>query len=119
MESFQKIVLISAIVILILCLVFIGIALNSAKSESWPPLIPECPDFWIIDGSGNNQRCINMKDLGTCPAQEGQRHLNMNFTEPPFTGSNGDCAKYQWSKRCGVTWDGITYGVESPCITSS
>ena len=119
MEGFQKIVLFAAVIILIITLVVIGIALSYAKNEeNWPPMIPECPDYWIIDGSGNNTRCINVKDLGTCPPQSGKKHLNMNFNIPAFTGSNGNCAKYTWAQNCGISWDGITYGVSNPCQTS-
>ena len=120
MEGFQKIVLYSAIIILLISLVIIGIALSYAKdSQEWPPVVPDCPDFWVIDGSGNNATCLNVKDLGTCKATGGTKHLTMNFNEAPFTGSDEMCAKYTWAKRCDVSWDGITYGVENPCQTSS
>lgn len=119
MDGFQKFVLFSAIIILIITLVFIGITLTSANSTTWPPMTPECPDWWTIDGSGNTATCVNVKDLGTCPPQSGQKHLTMNFNTSPFTGSNGLCSKYNWATKCGVTWDGITYGVNNPCQTSS
>lgn len=119
MEAFQKFVLFGAIIILIIALIFIGVALTYAKDQQWPPMTPECPDYWLVDGSGNNTTCINMKDLGTCPPQSGDKHLKMNFNSSAFTGSNEMCAKYTWAKRCGVSWDGITYGVSNPCQTSS
>ena len=115
MESFQKIILISAIVILLIALVFIGLALSKVKDQQWPPMVPNCPDYWEIDGSGNNTKCIDTKDLGTCPAQNGQQHLTMDFNTPAFSGSNGNCAKYTWAQKCGISWDGITYGVTNPC----
>ena len=119
MEGFQKIVLFAAIIILIIALVVIGVSLSYAKdTETWPPLTPDCPDYWVIDGSGNNASCVNVKDLGRCPPQSGDKHLTMNFNGSAFTGDNGNCAKYTWAKRCGVTWDGITYGVNNPCQTS-
>lgn len=118
MEAFQKFVLLTAIIILIIALVFIGTALSKAKNGTWPPLTPECPDYWIIDGSGNNTKCINIKDLGTCPPQQGNKHLIMNFNTNAFTGSNGNCAKYTWANKCNVSWDGITYGVNNPCQTT-
>lgn len=118
MEGFQKTVLIGAIIILIITLVIIGIALKNAKSTDWPPLVTQCPDYWIIDGSGNNTTCTNIKDLGTCSPQNGNRHLEMNFNTSPFTGSNGTCAKFNWARRCDVSWDGITYGVQNPCQTT-
>ena len=118
MEGFQKIVLFVAIVMLIIALVFIGIALSYSEDKQWPPITPQCPDYWTIDGSGNNTTCVNVKDLGTCPTQNGQQHLTMNFNTSPFAGSNGTCSKYNWANKCGVSWDGITYGVPNPCQTS-
>ena len=120
MEGFQKIVLFAAIIILIIALVIIGIALSYAKDgQTWPPMTPQCPDYWLIDGSGNNAICTNIKDLGTCSANSGTKHLIMNFNNPAFTGSQGNCNKYRWANNCGISWDGITYGVNNPCQTSS
>jgi hypothetical protein len=116
MANFQKNVLISATIILIISLIFIGIALYKANyGKTWPPMIPTCPDYWQLDKdvSGNSATCTNVKDLGTCNPQSG--HLTMNFNSPLFTGSNSNCAKYTWANKCGVSWDGITYGVTNPC----
>ena len=118
--SFQKIVLFAAIIILIIALVVIGIALSVTKNRhKWPPIVSDCPDWWISDGSGNNSTCINVKDLGVCPAATGEPHQVMNFNQQQFTGSNGTCAKYTWANNCNVSWDGITYGVDNPCNSSS
>ena len=118
MEAFQKTVLFIAIVILIVALIFIGLALrNSISNQTWPPMVPSCPDYWTIDGSGNNTTCINVQNLGTCPAPSGEKFLKMNFNNPPFNGSNGLCSKYAWATKCGLSWDGITYGVNNPCQT--
>ena len=43
----------------------------------------------------------------------------MNFNQDPFTGTNGDCSKFNWATKCGVTWDGVTYGVQNPCSTTT
>jgi len=119
MEGFQKIVLYSAIIILIIALVIIGISLSYAKdSQVWPPIVPQCPDYWTFDGSGNNATCINVKDLGTCQATGENKHLTMNFNNPPYVGEGATCAKYTWAKKCGLSWDGITYGVNNPCQTA-
>jgi hypothetical protein len=113
---FQKIVLFAAIIILIITLVVIGIALASYKNKHpWPPNVPVCPDWWISRGTGNDSYCVNMKDLGSCSAETGQRHQQMNFNTPTFTGSNGLCGKYTWAQKCNVSWDGISYGIDNPC----
>jgi len=120
--SFQKIILGIALIVLIIILAFVGMAVSSAKQNyQWPPLVPECPDYWLMDGSGNNTKCINVKDLGKCtnPAGSTSEHLIMDFNQAPYNGSNGTCAKYQWATRCGISWDGITYGVVNPCEASS
>jgi len=119
MDGFQKIVLFAAIIILIVSLIFIGMSLSNAKDQQWPPITAQCPDYWAIDGSGNNSVCVNVKDLGRCKPHRNDDHLIMNFNGPTFTGTNGMCAKYTWATKCGVTWDGITYGVNNPCQTST
>lgn len=117
MQTFQKIVLFTAIIILLVSLIFIGISLvySSSSNQSWPPSIPYCPDYWTMDGSGNNAVCINTKNLGVCPPSSGHKHLIMNFNNPSFTGNNSNCSKYMWANKCKIAWDGITYGVSNPC----
>lgn len=112
MNGFQKIVLIAAVIILIIALIFIGMALSYSQDDKWPPMIPQCPDYWTADGSGNNTTCTNVMNLGSCDSV-------MNFNNAPFTGANSNCAKYTWANKCGVSWDGITYGVNNPCQTTS
>ena len=119
METFQKIVLFSAIIILILALVIMGVLLTSSNESEWPPVVSECPDWWASTKQGSENICVNVKDLGTCPPVSGQPHQVMNFNTSTFTGSNGTCAKYTWANKCNVTWDGITYGVSNPCESTS
>lgn len=115
MDNFQKIILVSAIIMLVISLIFIGNALSSTSTIEWPPITPNCPDYWVSDGSGNAAKCINVKDLGICPPENGTDHLVMNFNVPPYNGEEGTCAKYTWANRCKIAWDGITYGVSNPC----
>jgi hypothetical protein len=121
MPSFQIIVLIVAVIILILALAFVGVSLkNSQKNAGWPPLVPDCPDYWTIDGS-DNPICVNVKNLGTCSKPIGSTgpFLTMDFNQPPYNGENSSCAKYTWATGCNVSWDGITYGVQNPCDTTT
>lgn len=115
MDNFQKIILISAIVMLIISLIFIGSVLSSSSEQYWPPVTPDCPDYWISDGSGNAAKCINVKDLGICQPEEGDKHLVKNFNVAPYNGNDSKCAKYTWATKCKLSWDGITYGVVNPC----
>jgi hypothetical protein len=123
MDGFQKIVVIIAVILLIIIIALIGYALSRATKQDWPPVVPECPDYWIAKGStdlsgsevGTGPFCVNVKNLGVCPAKPGQKHLIMNFGKDPFTGEEGTCNKYNWATKCKVSWDGITYGVKNPC----
>lgn len=109
MNTFQKTVLIAALIVLILCMVFIGYSLQTGVKNVWPPNVPICPDYWTVDGSGNDYKCLNTQNLGTCGLKE------MSFNTPTYTGSMGMCNKYTWANNCKLAWDGITYGVNNPC----
>ena len=123
MASFQSIVVIIAIILLIGCLIFIGIALSKTKNDGqWPPIVGECPDYWV-DTSGNGSNCVNVRNLGTCKTggngvSPAGKNIAMNFTVAPYIGSAGTCTKYTWANSCGVTWDGITSGISNPCATA-
>jgi hypothetical protein len=116
MASFQKIVLVIATIILVLLLVFVAFSLHYSKhNQKWPPMVSECPDYWVANSSGKDATCTNVKNLGSCPIPTGQEHLVMNFNTPAFRGTNSLCSKYMWAKNCGISWDGITYGAKNPC----
>lgn len=117
--NFQKIVLTIATILLIVILVVIGIALSKAsQSEIWPPIVGECPDYWV-DMSGNGEACLNTHSLGKCNIPSEGNPNTMNFNTSSFTQDNGTCAKYTWANTCQITWDGITSGVKNPCDTST
>jgi len=88
MAGFEQTVLFGAIIILIIALIVIGFALSKSTDQAWPPMIPSCPDYWTVDGSGNNGICVNVKNLGTCPQQSGQKFQTINFNVAPFNSSN-------------------------------
>jgi len=119
MNSFQKIVLVIALIILLISLFFIGVALYYARYNNWPPMVPNCPDYWVNEGTGKNSTCVNVQNLGTCSATSGDSHLTMNFNNAPYVGANGNCAKYTWANNCQISWDGLTYGVPNPCVSQS
>ena len=113
--TFQQTVLIIATIILLVVLAIVGVSLyKTTGSGDFPPVIGDCPDYWI-DLEGDGSKCLNKKGLGTCNVPTDGEENTMNFNKAPFTGSDGDCAKYMWAQGCGVTWDGITSGVSNPC----
>ncbi len=116
---FQKVVLTIAIFLLIIILIVIGLSLFKGDiEENWPPMVGECPDYWI-DMSGNGEACFNSKGLGRCNIPSDGNKNTMNFNKMPFIGDNSKCAKYNWANSCKVTWDGITSGIKNPCDTST
>ncbi len=113
--NFQSVVLIIAIVVLIICLILIGMALNKSKKEKqFPPVVPDCPDYWDAvlstteDSDGNKSiiGCRNTRGLGVCDKDQ---------VNPTIISLN-PCSKKKWAKNCGITWDGITNA--SPCTSN-
>jgi len=109
MSAYHKIVLIIAIIILICLLVFISISLKGQLDQTWPPVVGDCPDFWV-DTSGNGGNCVNVQNLGTCPSSVEGQPLTANFSGSNFNGTAGLCAKWNYANNCNLTWDGVTYG---------
>ena len=124
--SFQSTILTIAIIVLIIVLILIGIMLSKSSNSAvdWPPIVGDCPDYWIDTSTGSEESgsaCLNTKSLGTCniPSRSSLTPNNKDFSVAPFTGSNSTCAKYKWAKNCAVTWDGITSGIKNPCDTTA
>ena len=106
MPSFQKITVIIALVMLIICLIFVGVSLYNSKYHSeYPPVVGNCPDYWI----DNNGVCDNVKSLGDCTK------TSKDFSGDRWQGDKGLCNKYNWANNCQLTWDGITNATEDPC----
>ncbi len=96
--NFQQIVILIASILLILTLVFIGYSLhNNRFNKKFPPIIGECPDFWVAE----KEKCKNPKNLGNCRGV-------MNFNDNRFKGHDGNCNKSKWANNCNVSWSGIT-----------
>jgi hypothetical protein len=113
--SFQKFTVIIALLLLLGIFIFLSGSLIYAKKDEKDDvaIVPQCPDFWEIKDTPTGPQCVNVQDLGTCPAAAGNKHLSMNLKSQSFTDN---CAKYTWANNCKIAWDGITYGVDNPCI---
>jgi hypothetical protein len=118
MANFQKSVLIFATVLLVICLLivlYILIKNKYSSADQWPPLVGNCPDYWV-DLAGDGSQCSNTLHLGKCNTSlHGKTNTLMDFTKAPYIGQGGACAKYKWANGCGLVWDGITSGNASPC----
>jgi hypothetical protein len=104
MNSFQNIVISVAIFFLIITLLIIGFALYKNKSNFvFPPIIADCPDYWIDTLDQNGSTCKNIKNLGNASCEK-----VMDFSTSNWSGNRGLCNKSRWAKSCDLTWDGIT-----------
>jgi len=101
MDTFQKSVLIIALVVLIALLISVGILLNKhSKNTSWPPIQNTCPDYWT---EGTDGICtsagLNTGDGTVTSTADG-------------TGNNvtGDtrCEKRIWAIEKGIMWSGVS-----------
>jgi hypothetical protein len=117
MRQFQKVATMLAVLVVVITLGMVGWTLSKRKTDvKWPPVVGECPDYWEdISAQGNGSACKNKHRLGTCNLAPNDP---MNFTTSTFAGDTDGCQRYTWAQGCGVTWDGITYGVANPCSKS-
>ena len=104
MSTFQTSVMTVAIVLLIICLIYIGVSLYRSKySKTFPPILANCPDYWVDESEKNNgSKCVNKQNLGNSQCEK-----TMNFSGSMWSGDAGLCAKSKWAKSCDLTWDGI------------
>ena len=106
MSSFNTIVLEIAIVILIICLIFIGWAIYDSlygKKVKFPPVVGTCPDYWNVSTDKHGKiTCNNTLSVGapTKPNNKCEKFVTTTY--------NTDCKKYTLANSCGFTWDGIT-----------
>lgn len=114
LSSFQKTVVGAAAFVLIILLYFIYSTMRDNAVGDWPPVVGQCPDYWN-DRAQDGRACVNTHRLGKCNIPTADDLNPKNFNMAPYSGDDGDCAKYKWAKSCGVEWDGITYSVSNPC----
>jgi len=131
MDTFQITVLIVAAVILILIFVTIGILTNYSKMDNvFPPISNTCPDYWVVDTSGNcripvpgslntgsvytgeNINLTDSKDDTSKIYTPGYSSANgtINFSDPLWgsIGKTTICAKKTWSTKNTLNWDGVS-----------
>jgi len=96
--NFQRLVIIVAMIIIILMLTFVGYILHKDKKNmKFPPVIGDCPDYWISE----NNLCINPHKIGPCLGP-------IDFSTTLYQGDNGNCEKSKKARNCKLSWQGIT-----------
>lgn len=104
MNSFQNIVLSVAGIILIIFITFIGVFIYRNKNTvAYPPVLAQCPDYWVNQMSDGQNSCLNVKNLGSSTCGK-----NKSFNTSEWKGKGGLCNKSKWARSCNLTWDGIT-----------
>lgn len=132
METFHKVVIGIAIVVLIILLIAVGFLLNKTKDNMvYPPSANKCPDYWLEDNDGckmmndNNKGDLNSNDVDitTDPVvnfddkDANNYYLKSVGKSDPGPWYNEDketfseysdiCAKQAWANHYNVKWDGV------------
>lgn len=137
MEPFYLIVLGIAVIIFILVLTFIGLLMQTGKTNMvYPPISNTCPDYWNIDGSncvippgaatggsgtnvgdydgtGNTGRFTKMSDV-KMPISKSSGTVNgttvFSPSDPAWTsgGLTALCAQNKWANQNNIIWDGVS-----------
>jgi hypothetical protein len=111
--SFNRIVMIVAIGMLIISLAMIGIALKNQKNNvTFPPVISDCPDYYtsVKNDEGSTLWCRKDNDLSTNNDDDCEFFDN---SPTKYKGVGGLCEKKKWADDCGVAWDGVTNNPDS------
>ena len=118
MDQFYTIVIVIAVISLVLCLVAVGISLQSSTTKvPFPTTQATCPDGWGTDAS-----FCYIPDFGN----KGTSTLNLSASNNNDASSNvwntyktmdsgfsrkttaTICDKQIWARNSGVLWDGVT-----------
>ena len=119
MASFQTIVLIIAVIILILCLTGVGVAIYFNRySTVFPPISSTCPDGYTASSSSSSSDTFCTINSDQKPSSNSNCN-RININEAMYNGKNGLCQKYLWATKCGVNWQGVTEESNNQCPSNS
>jgi len=117
METFYiSVISVASVLFFITLITFSFLIFRNSKNEIYPPILNDCPDYWINNGDTcivpvNN---INvgyditaLKDPKLTPGANGNE---INFSDPAWATSdiNVTCAKKKWANKFGILWDGVS-----------
>ena len=107
MNNFNTLVLKVAIIILIICLLFIGWAIYTSmygKNVEFPPVTGNCPDYWNANMENNSEYCENTLMVGNGGNNSNDPECQKFSTNSIMTS----CQKFTLANKCDLTWEGIT-----------
>jgi hypothetical protein len=103
--NFQRIVLLVAGILFVGFMITVVYSMIKANTiGEWPPVIANCPDNWVVGADGKT--CENPNQVFKSGFDSKCEQINP--TSETYSGANGLCQKHEWSKSCGVNWDGIS-----------
>jgi hypothetical protein len=96
--NFQEIVVYIALIIMIIALIVVFMMLYySSDKNQFPPIIGECPDFFVVNADGN---CQNYAGIGNATYQRPAQKTSLTNDEA--------CSLKNELLANRQTWDGIT-----------
>jgi len=105
--NFYSTTLFIFLILLILILAYIAYTLAFPDDVQYPPIVANCPDYWVNSKSQNGDpQCELPIEL-----QSEYKLLTgkKTFSSFPISEVQTDCDKLKWIKNnSGFTWDGIS-----------
>jgi hypothetical protein len=120
MDMFKIIVVVVAVLLFIVVLTMIGLLINTTNHTGtvYPPIINQCPDGWMTDGSSNciipsNINLGNLTSFEKVPgyfvnASTGKKEINFADVGWSVYGMTDQCNKRLWSNTNNIVWDTIS-----------
>lgn len=108
--NFYNIVLITAVIILILVLTYIGIQMyRKSTTDIFPPVVAACPDVWEQTPDGKYCRIPNASQSSlTAPGMDATNGT-IDFKDPKWSvKQSAICAQREWANKNGIVWDGVS-----------
>lgn len=99
--TFQRWILVIFIIGLLISAIIFSYSIRSTiKKKKWPPVIANCPDYWI-DQTGDGSKCVsvsfNESNGSSCSGTVDFSNMNL-------------CQKYKQMQKCKtIIWEGVTH----------
>ena len=129
--DFYTIVIIIAACFLILCLVAVGLLMQSNNAViNFPPVQNPCPDGWKVDGKNciinsetnigfiNNNKSSFIDNTPGLINSNGDKNTitdplngttSIDFNDPKWNkGGSFLCSQQKWANQYGIAWDGVS-----------